>query len=138
MLLLRWDTPTAATLPNDYGTVAPTWPALGAAYPPVNVREDGETVYVEAELPGIHQEDVAVVVTEGNQLTIEGERRPAGPEGAVWHRRERGFGRFGRVVLLPVAVDADKVEARLEHGVLLVTLPKAEAYRPRRIPVTAD
>ena len=63
----------------------------------------------------------------------------AAPEvpGAVWVRQERPVGRFTRQVTLPVLVDADKVEARYEHGVLKLTLPKSEAAKPRKITVKA-
>lgn len=115
----------------DEGT---TWPALGYAHPPVNLWEDDNNVYAEVELPGMKEDQLEIFVTEGNVLTIQGERQPAEARG-VWHRRERGFGKFSRTVELPVPVDADRVEARFEAGVLRVTLPKAEAARPKRIPV---
>ena len=59
-----------------------------------------------------------MTVTEGNQLTIQGERTAPEIQGAVWVRQERPFGQFTRVVELPALVDADKVEATYEHGVL--------------------
>jgi HSP20 family protein len=106
--------------------------------PPVNLWEDAEAFHVEAELPGVAPDRVEVSVTADNELTVRGERRPeAAPEGA-WHRRECGSGRFERVLALPLPVDAGRVEARLEHGVLHVTLPKAEAVKPRKITVRAD
>lgn len=113
------------------------WPALAYSYPPVNVWEDQEHVYCEAELPGMQLDKINIYVTEGDQLTVEGERQPFDGQG-TWHRRERGFGRFSRTFTLPVPVDADKVEARYEQGVLRITLPKSEAARPRRITVKAD
>jgi HSP20 family protein len=76
-----------------------------------------------------------IYVTEGNQLTIQGERRQRDLDKGLWYGQERGFGQFSRTVVLPVTVDADKVEAGFEHGVLLVTLPKSEAAKPRRISV---
>jgi len=115
-----------------------SWPGLAGTYPPVNVWEEGDNVYAEAELPGMQLEHLEVYVADGNQLTIQGERQPAPPEQGVWHRQERGFGKFSRVLTLPVAVDADKVEARFDQGVLRVTMPKSEAARPRRITVKAE
>ena len=113
-------------------------PGLAHAFPPVNVWEDGEKVYAEAELPGMKEDDLEIYVAEGNQLTIRGERKPfEGPKG-TWHRQERGFGKFSRVITLPAAIDADKVEAQFEQGVLLLTLPKSEVARPRRISVKAE
>jgi HSP20 family protein len=108
-----------------------------ASFPPVNVWEDSEAFYVEVEVPGLTQEQVNVSVTHKNQLTLQGERRPEDVSKGRWHRRERGFGRFQRVLKLPAPVDADRVEAKLENGLLALTLPKAEEAKPRRITVKA-
>jgi HSP20 family protein len=59
------------------------------------------------------------------------------PEKGVWHRQERGFGRFSRTVTLPFAVDASKVDAHFENGVLRVQLAKHESAKPRMIAVKA-
>jgi len=109
-----------------------------AAFPPLNVWEEGDQVYVTAELPGLNLNDLEIYVTGGNQLTLKGERKPCAPEKGVWHRQERAFGSFSRSLTLPFAVDADKVEARLENGVLAVKLTKHESARPRKIPVKAE
>ena len=113
-------------------------PGLTGSYPPVNVWQDADNVYAEAELPGLERDHVEVYVTEGDQLTIRGRRQAPEQDTGVWHRLERGFGDFSRTLMLPVQVEADKVEARLEHGVLHLTLPKSEAVRPRRITVKAE
>jgi len=115
--------------------VRPAWPGLSFSYPAINVWEDDNTIYAEAELPGLVQEHIEVYVTEGNQLTLQGERKPVERPTGAWHRRERGFGKFSRTLTLPADVDADKVEARLEHGVLHITLPKSATARPRKIAV---
>lgn len=107
-------------------------------YPPVNLWEDDERVFVEAELPGMKLDDLEIFVTSGNQLTISGERKEPAGNGAAWHRRERGYGRFTRVIELPGAVDEDKVEAQFKLGVLTITLPKREEAKPRRITVKAE
>src|SRR5258706_16097326 len=65
----------------------------GAAYPGVNVWEDGDTAYIEAELPGISMDDVEVDVV-GNEVTIAGERKTEAPAGGAVRRRERPAGRF--------------------------------------------
>jgi HSP20 family protein len=121
------------------------WPFRGnsgartaAGLPAVNVWEDDQAVYAEADLPGLNLEKLEVFVTEGNQLTIQGERPATEMKNAVWHRQERPFGQFLRVVTLPALVDADKVEARYEQGVLRLTLPKSEAAKPRKIAVKAE
>lgn len=109
--------------------------ALTTQYPPVNVREDGDAFHVEAELPGLTEDDLHIAVTHRNQLTLQGERRVNEAVKGRWHRRERGFGRFQRVLVLPAAVEAERVEARIDNGVLCVTLPKAEEAKPRKIVV---
>lgn len=108
------------------------------AFPPVNVWEDENGFYVEAELPGMTREQLQISVTHRNQLTLQGERPVEEFEKGRWHRRERGFGRFQRVLKLPAPVDADRVEAKLENGVLQLTLPKSEEARPRKIAVKAE
>ncbi len=111
--------------------------AGGPVQPPVNAWEEAEAFHVELELPGVPQDRVHVTVTDGTDVLVEAERpAPAGP--VAWHRRERGPGRFRRLLRLTVPVETDKVEARLEHGVLHLTLPKAESARPRRIPVRGE
>lgn len=109
-----------------------------ATYPAVNVWEDAEHVYVEAELPGLELKDLELLVTGNNQLTIKGERKVNVAENAVWHRQERGFGQFVRVLTLPFDVDAAKVNARFEHGVLTVQLAKHASAKPRKIAVKAQ
>jgi HSP20 family protein len=112
--------------------------ALAPSFPLVNVWEDAEAFRVEAELPGLRQEDLQVAVTQRNVVTISGERRLEDAGNGAWHRRERGFGRFQRVLSLPAPVEADKVEAKLENGVLQLVLPKAEEAKPRRIAVKGE
>ena len=105
--------------------------------PRVNVWEDAEAFHVEAEVPGVPQDQVEVFVTDCTRLTVRGERRAEAPANGSWLCREHRAGRFERVLELPLPVEADRVEARLEHGVLFLTLPKAEAVRPRRVTVKA-
>lgn len=111
---------------------------LAATYPAVNVWEDTDNVYVEAELPGLDLKDLEIYVTGGNQLTLKGERKQSVPEKSLAHRQERGFGSFTRVLTLPFNVDADKVDARFENGVLLIKLAKHAAAKPRKITVKAE
>lgn len=105
-------------------------------YPAINMWEDAEYVRVEAELPGLKMDDLEIFVV-GNELTIKGNRREQANPDANYHRRERGVGSFSRVVRLPVAIEADKVEASLKDGVLLVNMPKTSEARPRKIEVKA-
>jgi len=111
---------------------------LAAGYPAMNLWQDEENLYCEAELPGMDLKDLEIYVTGGNQLTVKGKREAPSHENGVWHRRERGYGSFARVVTLPHDVDAEKVEAEFCNGVLCVTLPKQEECKPRRIEVKAS
>ena len=109
-----------------------------ASFPALNMWiEDEDNLIVEAELPGLALDDLEMYVTGGNMLSIKGERKRGVVGDGSWHRQERGFGTFSRLVELPHPVDADNVSAEFEHGVLRITLPKAEDAKPRRISVKA-
>ena len=112
-------------------------PRLAPTGPAMNVWGDEQAVYVEVDLPGTDVEKLDVSVTEGNKLTIQGERPVLELPNAVWHRQERGAGSFTRTLTLPTMVDANKVEATFENGVLRLTLPRAEAAKPRKIAIKA-
>ena len=105
-------------------------------YPLINLYEDTEAVYVEALAPGIDPSSLHLYV-QGNSLSMTGEkRRVAGdvkPE--AFHRSERATGKFVRHIELPVEVDENKVQADYKHGLLNVTLPKAEKAKPKQITV---
>lgn len=104
-------------------------------YPLVNVHDDGTNLYVEALAPGVEPSRFEVTVV-GTTLTIAGEKPGLGdvaPERI--HRSERAAGRFVRTVELPVEVDSNSVSAQYRNGLLLLTLPRSEAARPRRIAV---
>ncbi|MFA5516096.1 MAG: Hsp20/alpha crystallin family protein [Desulfuromonadales bacterium] len=113
-------------------------PGLGTGhYPQVNLGEDGDNLYVEALVPGMDPGTLELSVMRGT-LTLAGERRDISEGNITWHRNERGSGKFLRTVDLPVEVDADKVKAECRDGVLLVTLPKSEAARPRKVAISAN
>jgi len=112
--------------------------APATAFPAVNVWEENDQVFLEAELPGVDFKTLEIYVTGGNQLTIKGERKKPVPEKGFWHRQEREYGAFSRTVQLPFPVDPDKVDARLEAGMLTVKLAKHEAAKPRKIQVKAE
>ena len=110
-----------------------------AGFPAINVwTNDSEGAILTTELPGINPEDVNISVT-GDTLTIDGCCKPAeAPESAQYHRRERSRGDFSRTVQLPYTINPDKVEARVEKGILTIVLPRAEAEKPRQIAVKAS
>ena len=116
--------------------------------PPVDVRESDTEVVVEAELPGIAREDIAVRYHDG-RLILEGKREEVretgtGPEAgdangaAAWLRRERMAGRFHRSFDLPESVDSSAIRAETKDGVLRVVLPKLEKAQPRQIEVSVN
>jgi HSP20 family protein len=113
-------------------------PAAAVAFPLLNMWEDDDTLHVEAELPGFDLDELEIYVTGGNQLSLAGERNQLEREGGVWHRQERGFGKFRRTFELPWDVDCDKVSATFENGILSIAMSKSEEAKPRRIEVKAN
>jgi len=121
-----------------WGNLADVAPraVTGRAFPAINVWEQGDTLFAEAEVPGLKSENLEIAVV-GSELTIKGDRPDGGQNGQTFHRRERGVGPFTRVLRLPVEVDAARVGASMTDGVLSITLPKHEAARPRKIQVSS-
>ncbi len=103
-------------------------------YPPINAWEEGDAIKVEVEIPGVKLEEVEVSFDNG-ELTLKGEKKFEGNDSATLHRRERLYGTFTRTLRLPWEVMADKISAELKDGVLTVTLPKAEAAKPRKVAI---
>jgi HSP20 family protein len=104
-------------------------------FPLVNLTENKDKYFIRAELPGVKADELDLQVT-GNKLAISGERKiTAEDESAKYHRREREAGTFSRMIGLPGEVDSDKVEAKLENGILTVVVPKAEIAKPKQISV---
>lgn len=101
--------------------------------PPTDLYETEDAYVVESELPGFSREDIRVSLEDGT-LSISGRREEPG-EGKDYRRRERAAGRFERRFRLPRSVKAEDVEARMENGILLVRVPKAEEARSRKIEV---
>ena len=111
-------------------------PGQGARqYPLVNLSEDEGNLYVEALAPGVDPKSLDLSVLQG-ALTIKGEKLGLSQVTAdAYHRNERAAGRFTRTIELPVEVDATRVQAEYRNGLLVVTLPKAEAARPKQIQI---
>ena len=101
----------------------------GAAVP-ISLWQDDEHVYVEADLPGMTEQDVEVTVHKG-VLFIRGERKVE--EGRQHLYNGRTWGRFERAITLPDEVDTAAVQAELSQGVLRLTLPKSPETKPRKI-----
>ena len=110
------------------------WPSGGSGRLAANVWEDGDTLTVEMELPGVTSDQLDISVV-GGELTVEIHRSDDKEEGVVYHRRERSSGDLRRVLRLPADIDSGKVKAGLHNGILTISLPKAESAKPRRIDV---
>jgi HSP20 family protein len=109
--------------------------ATSAWVPATDIFEDAEGLKIVVELPGLAPDDVKLTI-ENQTLTLRGEKKQIAEEKTTRvHRYERSYGVFERSFTLPTTVDTDKVGARFEHGVLTVTLPKAEKAKPREIEV---
>ncbi len=94
---------------------------------PVDLYEDKDSTFVRAELPGVHRDDIHVEIVDG-YLTINATRKREGGD------QEQGLA-LSRSIQLPDAVQADRISAAYENGILTVTLPKQEAAKPRKITV---
>jgi HSP20 family protein len=104
-------------------------------FPPMNISQDDENFYLRAELAGVSADELEISVLQ-NRVSVAGRREIAREEeGVSYHRKERPEGAFNRSLTLPVAVDSERVEAKYENGILTLTLPKAEAIKPRQIKV---
>ena len=99
--------------------------------PAVDLVEGDDHFLLKADLPGLSENDVSIEVQD-SVLTVAGERKERG-----FYRLERSFGRFSRSLTLPEGVDADRISASFDKGVLEVRIPKPEERKPRRISIGA-
>ncbi|MHC1790201.1 Hsp20/alpha crystallin family protein [Solidesulfovibrio sp.] len=114
------------------------WPSMAisqrsVAYPPVNIGEDDENLYVRCEIPGMSIADLDLTLTDSS-LVIRGERKV---ERGKYYRQERPTGVFQRLVNIQAGISRDKVRATMRDGLLEVVLPKAEESRPKKISIAA-
>ena len=108
----------------------------GAWSPSVDIYENKDQIVLEAELPGMKQEEFDLSI-ENNVITLRGERRfEKTDDSDNYHRVERSYGAFTRSFTLPQTVSGEGATAEYSNGVLRVTLPKREEAKPRRIEVT--
>ncbi len=114
---------------DDPGAQAVNW------VPPVNVHEDKENVYVEAQLPGIDMDDVKISVTD-HTLQLRGERKGEREENTEhYHVREARYGSFARSFRFPNYANLEEATATYDKGVLAVKVPKLDKAKPKLIPV---
>jgi HSP20 family protein len=140
--LTRWDPfPEMTSLRDamnrlmESAFVSPaTWPGGDTISMPIDLFETDNEYTVHASLPGFKPEDVKISV-QNNVLTIEGERKDGRErkEGERTVFSEHRYGKVARSFSFAQPVDADQAQARFEHGVLTLTLPKTEAARPKQI-----
>ena len=103
--------------------------------PSANLAETEMGYELTLDLPGINPEDVNVELNDGN-LVIAGQRKSEHESSdKTFHRVERRYGSFRRVLSIPAPVDEEKISAEYRDGVLTVTLPKSEKVKPKRIAV---
>jgi len=104
-------------------------------WPTVDMSETKDSFILKAELPGLDAKDVEVSIS-GEVLTIKGEKRKEEEEKDEHHyRAERYYGSFQRSFQLPTSVQADKIKAAFDKGILNVTLPKVEEAKKKKIEV---
>ena len=106
--------------------------------PALDVHDEKDNLVVQVELPGMKKDEIDISLHDG-VLTVSGERKSERKqkEGETF-RSERYFGKFQRSLTLPTQVDGDKVQAAYKDGVLTVSLPKAEAAKPKQIAVSVS
>ncbi len=102
---------------------------------PVDVLENENEFVVKASLPGVKPEEVQITV-HGDTVTLRGESKSESEKkGETWHLRERRQGAFQRSFSLATPIDSERACAKFEHGVLTLTLPKAETAKPKQIKI---
>jgi HSP20 family protein len=136
MMLARWDPfRDLSSVEEEFDRLVGRAYSRSAWVPALDVRETDDRFELTVDLPGIEPGDVTVNYEDGT-LSISGKREFSKEEsGETWHRVERGFGTFARQVRLPRTADAERIEASFDRGVLTVSVPKAEAAKPRTIEV---
>ena len=108
--------------------------------PSLDIKEDKKAITLKAELPGMDEKDVEVLLTE-NTLTLKGEKKEDKEDkGENYCHMERTYGSFHRVIPLTVGIDTKKVKAAFKNGVLIITLPKTEdtKMKGKKIPVNVE
>jgi len=109
----------------------------GSSVPAMDVYQDNDNVFVKAVLPGIKPDDVQISVTQ-DVLSLRGEfAQEEERKDVAYLLRECRAGAFERVLRLPSDVQTDKAKAEFENGILTITLPKAEALKPKSISIKA-
>ena len=135
--LANLETDFAGMLERMFGPEMESWTELKSWSPRANVAETENELEMTVELPGVKPEDVHVELHDG-ELWVRGEMKNETEEkGKTFHKVERRYGEFRRILPLPTAADKEKVDARLTNGVLKIVVPKVEKARPKAVEVKA-
>jgi HSP20 family protein len=120
---------------GDFMDRTSTTPSYAGVFPALNITENGDNLYLRAELPGIDPKQLNISATT-DSIAIRGECKvtPVN-EGVNYHQRERNYGTFRRIINLPTAISTDRITASYKDGVLTVVLPKAEETKPKQIEI---
>ena len=107
---------------------------------PIDIYQTDDQIVIEASMPGVDPDDIDISIT-GDTLTLRGDVRHVkdvnGDSDRRYHVRERRYRRYARSITLPSMVDADNADAEFENGILTLSIPKAEAAKPKQISVKA-
>lgn len=113
----------------------PIWNESMPKMPAINMKDEGNQYLIEAEMPGLKDEEVEIEV-HGGQLTIKGERKQEEKkQGEQMYIEERSYGSFYRTVTLPQNANPDRITADYENGLLLITVPKDPEKEPKKIKI---
>ena len=108
------------------------------SYPAINIWTNDEGMLISAEMPAVQPDDINIDVN-ADALSISGDRKPHEvAKEAIFHRRERSYGSFSRTIQLPFMVDTNKVEASFRNGILMISMPRAEADKPKKITIKSS
>ncbi|MEN8140207.1 MAG: Hsp20/alpha crystallin family protein [Thermodesulfobacteriota bacterium] len=117
------------------------WPTVTSKpqqhpWPATNIHSNEQEIVLQVELPGLSREEVEITIEE-EQLEIKGERQAQAPEGFESQRQEMSSGKFSRRFRLGRDIDASKITAALNNGILTLTLPRSEAAQAKKIAIAA-
>ena len=130
-----WSFPAFGRMVEDLLNSPLATPTGRVLRPAMDIEEDDNQIVVKLELAGVAKEDVNLTLEDG-VLTVSGEKKSDRQvDEKNYHLVERGFGTFQRTLTLPSGVDAAQADASFENGILVISVPKAEAAKPRRLEI---
>jgi len=107
-------------------------------FPAINITEDKDSYYIRAELPGLSTDEINLEISD-RKLSISGEKLSTHQdEGIKYHRKERDYGKFSRVITLPKDIDSENIDAKMVNGILAVRIGKSEIAKPKQISISSQ